>query len=192
VDKKTRERDAEVEALCQLMGHSAQGLSSRGGISLANRKTVDNGDNSKKKANPKTAEKLEENKQIKDGEEKPNKYTSPIDYNPPMHEQQQPPVDHVEQLPPWEDQPWRWRPPGPYQRPYGGGGGGGYRPHYNNYLWRLIATMEAEEHITDSTEEEEDMVDTVGELLKFNLGLIKACLRNLESCLCGCCLALVL
>lgn len=30
-----------------------------------------------------------------------------------------------------------------------------------------IATMEAEEHITDSTEEEEDMVDTVGELLKF-------------------------
>ena len=49
-----------------------------------------------------------------------------------MHEQQQPPEDHVEQLPPWEDQPWRWRPPGPYQRPYGGGGGG-YRPRYNNY-----------------------------------------------------------
>jgi hypothetical protein len=137
VDKKTRERDAEVEALCQLMGHSAQGLSSRGGIFLANRKTVDNGDDSKKKANPKTAEKREENKQIKDSEEKPIKDTSPIDYNPPMHEQQQPPEDPVEQLPPWEDEPWRWRPPGPYQRPYGGGGGG-YRPHYNNFLWRLL------------------------------------------------------
>jgi hypothetical protein len=43
VDKKTRERDAEVEALCPLMGHSAQGLSSKGGISLANGKTVNNG-----------------------------------------------------------------------------------------------------------------------------------------------------